>query len=168
MKKMTKRVEFLINEIKRLDEQRTPFTKKWTIVVITYDYNTFYRQNKSVSHFFKKLTNGKNTLLGMPNNRDWFKSLQTSGFYKYRLDEDIVEIAMILETKKKINELELKSRIRKITLPKGIIIGEEDLSLFEKMFLNRSYLEVGTEVFGEHKKNIGQPMINEYLKTAGR
>ncbi len=153
MKNTTKKIELLVNEINQLNEKNSQTQRNDIIIVLTFSFDTFFRRCSSISNFFKILTNGKNTLTGMRCNRDWFKSLDVDGFYRYNITRDIVELIMVITTSKKINELEFKSRVAKIAKPLNIVIGYNDKYLLNKKFIDVFSLETGMALFGGHKKN---------------
>ncbi len=92
------------------------------IVCIRYERIFFEKKIKSPSGFYKLLSNSKSSLPNGLTNRMWWKSLKPSGFYKYKINRDFVDIMMIISSEKIISELELKSRIKKIGIPLQIDI----------------------------------------------
>lgn len=143
----------LVKEINQLDTANKNDKRNDIIIVLTFSFDTFYKRCFSVSNFFKILTNGKNTLTGMKSNREWFKSLEVDGFYRYNITRDIVELTMVISTAKKINEVEFKSRVRKIVKPMNIVISYNDKYLLNKKFIDVFSIETGMALFGGHKKN---------------
>ena len=127
--------------------------KNSIILNLMFDFDDFYKYNLSVSHFFKKLTNNKNSLQGKHNNREWWGSLsfdgKNNGFYRYNITRDFVRIIIFITTDEKINELELKFRIKKITPKFNLqILENNDINLNE--FLGDIFsLESGFSVFGD-------------------
>jgi hypothetical protein len=89
----------------------------------------------------------------MKSNREWFKSLDVDGFYRYNITRDIVELTMVISTSKKLNELEFKSRVRKILKPLNIVISYNDNYLLNKKFIDVFSIETGMALFGGHLKN---------------
>jgi hypothetical protein len=144
--------------LKELEERREiKENKHWYVVTITYSTETFYRRLNSVSDFYKRISNSKATLVGQPSNREWWKELDPSGFYDFAPNKDIVVLSFVLETKKKINELEFKSRVKKIAPYNEIFIGtktQKDFE-FELAFIKEFFLkyEAKTELFGDVKRN---------------
>ena len=153
MKSTTKKIELLVKEINQLDTANKNDKRNDIIIVLTFSFDTFYKRCFSVSNFFKILTNGKNTLTGMKSNREWFKSLDVDGFYRYNITRDIVELIMVISTSKKMNELEFKSRVRKIIKPLNVVISYNDNYLLNKKFIDVFSIETGMALFGGHKKN---------------
>lgn len=143
----------LVKEINQLDTANKNDKRNDIIIVLTFSFDTFYKRCYSISNFFKILTNGKNTLTGMKSNREWFKSLDVDGFYRYNITRDIVELTMVISTSKKINEVEFKSRVRKIVKPMNIVISYNDKYLLNKKFIDVFSIETGMALFGGHKKN---------------
>ena len=143
----------LVKEINQLDTANKNDKRNDIIIVLTFSFDTFYKRCYSISNFFKILTNGKNTLTGMKSNREWFKSLDVDGFYRYNITRDIVELIMVISTSKKLNEVEFKSRVRKIVKPMNIVISYNDKYLLNKKFIDVFSIETGMALFGGHKKN---------------
>jgi hypothetical protein len=153
LSKTQARIKSLLNEIK---EQQNGQSKHWYVITITYSTETFYRRLNSVSDFYKRLSNSKATLVGHPSNREFWKELDPSGFYDFTPNKDIVVLSLVLETKKKINELEFKSRIKKIAPYIEIYIGaktQKDFE-FELAFIKEFFqkYEPKTELFGDIKR----------------
>ena len=67
--------------------------------------------------FYKRLSNSKTALPRNPINHEWWLKLDPNGFYDFTPNKDIAVLSFVLETKKKINELELKSRVKNCSLP---------------------------------------------------
>ena len=154
LSKTQTRIKSLLNEIK--EQQSNGQSKHWYVITITYSTETFYRRLNSVSDFYKRLSNSKATLLGHPSNREFWKELDPSGFYDFTPNKDIVVLSLVLETKKKINVLEFKSRIKKIAPYIEIYIGaktQEDFE-FELAFIKEFFqkYEPKTELFGDIKR----------------
>ena len=143
----------LVKEINQLDTANKNDKRNDIIIVLTFSFDTFYKRCYSISNFFKILTNGKNTLTGMKSNREWFKSLDVDGFYRYNITRDIVELIMVISTSKKLNEVEFKSRVRKIVKPMNIVISYNDKYQLNKKFIDVFSIETGMALFGGHKKN---------------
>ena len=151
MKKTTKRIQFLVEQIKKQETAKHQPKHNDYIIVITFSFSSFYRRCRSISNFFKILTNGRNTHQGLMNNREWFKSLHSKGFYRYIITRDIVEITIVVRTEEKMNEDEFKTRVEKIIKPLNIVIGYNDKYLFDKKFIDVLSLETGMELFGGYK-----------------
>ena len=154
LSKTQARIKSLLNEIK--EQQSNGQSKHWYVITITYSTETFYRRLNSVSDFYKRLSNSKATLVGHPSNREFWKELDPSGFYDFTPNKDIVVLSLVLETKKKINELEFKSRIKKIAPYIEIYIGaktQKDFE-FELAFIKEFFqkYEPKTELFGDIKR----------------
>lgn len=85
------------------------------------------------------------------DNREWFKSLHSNGFYRYVITHDIVEITIVFRTEEKIDEDEFKTRVEKIIKPLDIVVGYNNKYLFDKKFIDVLSLETGMELFGGYK-----------------
>ena len=138
------------------EQQEINHNKNWYVVTITYSTDTFYRYLNSVSQLYKRLSNSKSGLVGLPSNREWWNELDPSGFYDFTPNKDIAVLSFVLETKKKINELEFKSRVKKIAPYLEIFIGNKSQKDFEfelefiKEFFQK--YEPKTELFGHIKR----------------
>ena len=157
MRKTTRLIKKILDDYnsEKIISENLSKNKNSVILNLTFDFDTFYRYNLSVSNFFKKLTNNKNSLAGRYNNREWWGSLsldsKNNGFYRYNITQEFVQIIIFITTDNKINELELKFRIKKI-IPKFKlqILENTDINLNE--FLGDVFsLESGFSVFGDNR-----------------
>ena len=90
--------------------------------------------------------------MGKLSNREWFKNIR-NGFYKYQVSPETTTIYLAFEPKKQINELDLKTRIKKVKpFPDVIEIGLNDFDLLDKYFFNLFDYNSGVEVFGNLKR----------------
>jgi hypothetical protein len=146
---MTKKEE-IIKVI--LENYKNKDTKAdFVLIVLTYKTSEFFKYNQSISKFYQKITNSKSAV-GKLSNRDWFKNI-SNGFYKYQVNPEITTIYLAFEPKKQINELDLKTRIKKIKpFPDVIEIGLNDFDLLDKYFFNLFDYNSGVEVFGNLKR----------------
>jgi hypothetical protein len=154
LSKTQAKIKSILNEFK--EQQVINHNKHWYVVTITYSTETFYSRVISVSEFYKRLSNSKTGLVGHPSNREWWKELSPSGFYDFTPNKDSAVLSFVLETKKKINELELKSRVKKIAPYLEIFIGnktQKDYE-FELEFIKEFFqkYEPKTELFGDIKR----------------
>ena len=86
------------------------------------------------------------------SNREWFKNIE-NGFYKFQVIPETTIIFIEFEPIKKLNELDLKTRIKKIKpFPEEIEIGINDFVLLNKYFFNLFDYNSGLEVFGNLKR----------------
>ena len=136
---MTKKEE-IIKVI--LENYKNKDTKAdFVLIVLTYKTSEFFKYNQSISKFYQKITNSKSAV-GKLSNRDWFKNI-SNGFYKYQVNPEITTIYLAFEPKKQINELDLKTRIKKVKpFPDVIEIGLNDFDLLDKYFFMRNYFGV--------------------------
>jgi hypothetical protein len=146
---MTKKEE-IIKVI--LENYKNKDTKAdFVLIVLTYKTSEFFKYNQSISKFYQKITNSKSAV-GKLSNRDWFKNI-SNGFYKYQVNPEITTIYLAFEPKKQINELDLKTRIKKVKpFPDVIEIGLNDFDLLDKYFFNLFDYNSGVEVFGNLKR----------------
>jgi hypothetical protein len=98
-------------------ESRVSIYNNQTILFVQYDRTSFDKKIKTPSGFYKSLSNSKSTLPNGINNRNWWKLIKPKGFYKYKINEEIIELTFVLTTITPINEIELKSRVKKIGIP---------------------------------------------------
>jgi hypothetical protein len=123
----------------------------FVLIVLHYKTSNFFKYNLSISKFYQKITNSKSAV-GKLSNREWFKNIK-NGFYKYQVSPETTTIYISLEPKKTINELDLKTRIKKIKpFPEEIEIGINDFDLLDKYFFNLFDYNSGVEVFGNLKR----------------
>jgi hypothetical protein len=123
----------------------------FVLIVLHYKTSEFFKYNLSISKFYQKITNSKSAV-GKLSNRDWFKNIR-NGFYKYQVSPEKTTIYLAFEPKKQINELDLKTRIKKIKpFPEEIEIGINDFELLEKYFYSLFDYNSGVEVFGNLKR----------------
>ena len=150
------KIESILNEIKELQEPA--HTKYWYVATITFDTEAFYKRVYSVSDFYKLLSNSKSALIGNPSNREWWKRLSPSGFYDFNPSKDITVLSFVLETKNKLNHIELKARIKKIVPYIEINIENQTQKEYESQveFVNAFFqkYEDKTEMFGNIKRNL--------------
>ena len=154
LSKTQAKIKSILKEFR--EQQEINSNKHWYVVNITYSTETFYTRVNSVSELYKRLSNSKTALVGHPSNREWWKELDPSGFYDFTPNKDITVLSFVLETKKKINELEFKSRVKKIAPYLDIVIGNKTKNEYEFEFelINdffRKY-EPKTELFGDIKR----------------
>lgn len=156
LSKTQAKIESILNEIKKTQEPTD--TKYWYVATITFDTDTFYRRINNVSFFYKKLSNSKSGILGNTSNRLWWKQLSPGGFYDFTPSKDITVLSFVLETKKKLNALEFKARVKKIAPYLEIKIDNITQKEFETQveFVNTFFhkYEAKTEMFGNIKRNL--------------
>lgn len=159
MKKTTRLIKQILNDVssEKIIQENLSKNKNSVIINLIFEFDDFYKYNVSVSDFFKKLTNNKNTLQGKHNNRDWWGSLsfdgKNDGFYRYNITNEFVRVIIFLTSDQKINELELRFRIKKI-IPKFKLQLLENNEINLDEFLGDVFsLESGFSVFGEKRRN---------------
>lgn len=162
LSKTQAKTKSLLNEFKKQQEKTN--TKNWYIIEITFSTGTFYRRIDSVSQFYKRISNSKSSLVGHPSNREWWQKLSPSGFYEPYINKDIVVLTLVMETKTKLNELEFKSRVKKIAPYTEMKIGYKDQKDFEFEVAFERVFNQGPEsktiLFGDIKKYDIKNMIN--------
>jgi len=146
MNKKEDRIKVIIDNYKKSN-----LKSNFVLIVLTYKTQDFFKYNSSISKFYQKLTNSKSAV-GKLSNREWFKNIK-NGFYKYQVNPQTTTIYISLEPKKTINQLDLKTRIKKIKpFPEDIEIGINDFDLLDKYFFNLFDYNSGVEVFGNLKR----------------
>jgi len=146
MNKKEDRIKVIIDNYKKSN-----LKSNFVLIVLTYKTQDFFKYNSSISKFYQKLTNSKSAV-GKLSNREWFKNIK-NGFYKYQVNHQTTTIYISLEPKKTINQLDLKTRIKKIKpFPEDIEIGINDFDLLDKYFFNLFDYNSGVEVFGNLKR----------------
>ena len=146
MTKKEDRIKVIIDNYKKNN-----LKSNFILLVLTYRTQDFFKYNSSISKFYQKLTNSKSAV-GKLSNREWFKNIN-NGFYKYQVNPQTTTIYISLEPKRTINQLDLKTRIKKIKpFPEEIEIGINDFDLLDKYFFNLFDYNSGVEVFGDLKR----------------
>jgi hypothetical protein len=89
----------------------------WIFLEIKINLNQFLIKFKSVSHFYRLLSNGNYFFNGKPN-RVFFKTSFKNGFYRSSIIGDRIRLVFLLKSEEdRINDrliLELKIRIKKL------------------------------------------------------
>jgi hypothetical protein len=146
---MTKKEETIKVTIENYQKDKT--NSNFVLAVISYKTQDFFKYNRSISKFYQKLTNSKSAVSKL-TNREWFKNIE-NGFYKYQVTPDTTIIYLAFEPIKKLKELDLKTRIKKIKpFPESIFIGINDFQLLNRYFIKFFDYNSGVEVFGNLKK----------------
>lgn len=150
------KVKVILDEIQKNNQ----FRLHMVLVIIKYKTEDFFKYNKSISKFYQKFSNSKSAV-GKISNRQWFQKID-NGFYKYAVNPDFTTLYIAMESKTKLNELDLKMRFKKIKpYPVEMEVGFNDFELLKKYFFNLFDYNSGIEVFGNLKRN-------EYDKLAVR
>ena len=136
--------------LERIQSEET-YESYFSLVLLRYNREDFFKKNKSISKWFKKLTNGK-TKTGGIYNRDWFRKID-NGFYKYSINGDEIEIWLAFESQNKLNKTDLTTRILKLQpLTKYYEVGIQDWDMLGTHFNDLFETNSGIEVFGDIKK----------------
>jgi hypothetical protein len=142
------KIKVILEKIQNNNE----FKLNIVLIILKYKTEDFFKYNKSISKFYQKLSNSKSAV-GKISNRKWFEKID-NGFYKYSVTPDTTTLYIAMESKKKLNELDLKMRIKKIKPnPIEMEVGFNDFELLEKYFFNLFDYNSGIEVFGNLKRN---------------
>jgi hypothetical protein len=90
--------------------------------------------------------------LGQINNRLYWKRITPSGLYQSILTEENLILNFIMTTNIKLNELEFKSRVKKICPYVSIKIGYQEKEEFDKLVSNTYFsFQQNIELFGKAK-----------------
>ena len=144
MKKRPYKIKSFINNLDN--------NKHWYIISIAFENSTYFRRLKNINEFYKRLSNSKSSLIGHPSNRIWWKRIMPSGLYEPVLTEEVLKLKFIMYTDIKINELEFKSRAKKICPYNTIKIDYQEKEELEKLVTNTYYsYQQNIELFGKAK-----------------
>ena len=115
--------------------------------------STYFRRLNNINDIYKRLSNSKSSITGHPNNRFWWKKIMPSGIYEPILTDEHLVLNFIMTTKSKLNELELKSRMKKICPYVSIKISYQEKEELDKLSSSNyfSYRQ-NIELFGEAKR----------------
>jgi hypothetical protein len=145
---MKKRQYKIKSFIKNLDNN-----KHWYIISIAFDNSSFFKRLNNINDFYKRLSNSKASITGHSSNRSWWKRIAPSGIYEQILNDDILMINFIMTTDSKINELEFKSRTKKICPYIYIKIGFQEKEELDKLTSSTYFsYQQNIELFGDAKK----------------
>jgi hypothetical protein len=135
MKIIEKKIKFILEELKKEQDVKTPPKKKkdFCVIKLTFPVRDFHKKVKSVGEFLKKLRNN------LPHNRPFFKRIENNGIYYYKIDEEKVEINIFIELKEMFEKSELSTKIFKLVEPSKIIISFNDEKLYQETF-NREFV----------------------------
>lgn len=148
MKKQNYIVEDILSNVHSKDE-----TKNYYVIQLTFDKSSFQKKLTSVSNFFKVLTNGKNNLGTLGTNRNWWSRVKGSGFYRIDTTPTSIEMVMYLESTTKINEIEFRYRVKRIT-PSVLINFTENSSEYIDDNHEKLIGESSLELFGKYKRSL--------------
>jgi hypothetical protein len=135
MTKTEKRIRLILGELKTEIRNTVSPNKKrdFCVVTLTFDFNEFYKQVRSVSNFMKKLRNN------LPENRPFYKRISKNEIYNYSIDKDNVEINIFIELNEIFNKSDLSSKIIKLVNPSKMNIYFNDEKIYNEIF-NRDFV----------------------------
>jgi hypothetical protein len=127
--------------------------KHWYIISIVYDSATYFRRLNNINDLYIRISNSKSSITGQINNRSWWKKIVPSGIYQTILTEENLILNFLMTTDIKMNELEFKSRVKKICPYVSIKICYQEKEELDKLSSSNyfSYRQ-NIELFGEAKK----------------
>ena len=145
MKKRQLKIKSFVNNLEN--------NNHWYVISIVFDNSTYFRRLNNINDIYVRLSNSKSSITGHPNNRFWWKKLMPSGIYHPILTDDNLVINFIMTTESKINELELKSRVKKICPYVSIKVCYQEKEELDKLTSSTYYsYQQNIELFGEAKK----------------
>lgn len=145
---MKKRQYLIKSFINNLD-----YSKHWYIISIAFNNETYFRRLNTINQFYFRLSNSKSSITGQINNRLYWKRITPSGLYQSILNEENLILNFIMTTNIKLNELEFKSRVKKICPYVSIKIGYQEKEEFDKLVSNTYYShQQNIELFGDAKR----------------
>lgn len=159
MKKNTLRAQVLLSQLKN----NPSLPKNLISIKLKYPCQSFKRKVGSVSNLYKILSNGKNTLLGLGTNRDFWGKNNCEGIYFYEYTMNDIDVMFFISSEKKVNQLELKSRINKILKPTLMEVITNDTSVFSNYFNDKSVLESGFQFFGSRIRNVSDEEFSNFI-----
>jgi hypothetical protein len=145
MKKRQLKIKSFVNNLENYQH--------WYIISIVFDNSTYFRRLNNINDIYKRLSNSKSSITGHPNNRFWWKKIMPSGIYETVLTDEHLVLNFIMTTKSKLNDLELKSRVKKICPYVSIKISYQGKEELDKLSSSNyfSYRQ-NIELFGEAKR----------------
>ena len=144
MKKRQYKIKSFINNLEN--------NKHWYIISIAFENSTYFRRLNNINDLYVRLSNSKSSIIGQINNRLWWKKIIPSGVYQPILTEKNLILNFIMTTDIKINELEFKSRVKKICPYILIKIGYQEREEFDKLVNTYFSYQQNIELFGEAKR----------------
>jgi hypothetical protein len=125
----------------------------WYLISIEFENSTYFKKLNAINNFYVKLSNSKANLMGLTSNRNWWKRLAPTGIYEPILTENNLVLNFIMTTEALINELEFKSRVKKICPYVSIKIGYREREELEKIKSNNYFsYQQNIELFGDAKR----------------
>ncbi len=118
------------------------------IISVEYPRKNFDEKIKSPSNFYRLLSNSKISLPNGINNRIWWKNISPKGVYKFKINENVVEITLVLSTNMEINQTEIKCRLKKLGVS-AIKIYQSEEEKNAKIKSLGLYNREGFEIFGK-------------------
>jgi hypothetical protein len=137
MKKRQVKIKSFVNSLEN--------NNHWYIISIVFDNTTYFRKLNNINEFYKRLSNSKSSLSGHLSNRLFWKRLMPTGIYEPILTDEKLILNFIMTTKSKLNELELKSRAKKICSYDSIKISYQD---------NEELVNISSSTYFHYRQNI--------------
>ena len=125
MKKRQLKIKSFVNNLEN--------NNHWYVISIVFDNSTYFRRLNNINDIYVRLSNSKSSITGHPNNRFWWKKIMPSGIYEPVLTDEHLVLNFIMTTKLKLNELELKSRVKKICPYVSIKISYQEKEELDKL-----------------------------------
>jgi hypothetical protein len=153
MKKRQQKIKSFVNSIQN--------NSHWYMINIVFDASTYFRRLNHINDFYRRISNSKSSLTGLQTNRSWWKRITPTGIYEPILTDEALVLNFIMTTDSKLNELEFKSRAKKICPYISLTIGYQEKTELEKVVANNyfSYRQ-NIELFGNLKRNTPEIIYN--------
>lgn len=125
----------------------------WYIISIAYENSTYFRRLNNINDLYVRLSNSKSSITSLLNNRLWWKKIMPSGIYESVLTDEHLVLNFIMTTKSKLNELELKSRVKKICPYISIKICYQEKEELDKLTSSTYFsFRQNIQLFGDIKR----------------
>ena len=145
MKKRQLKIKSFVNNLEN--------NNHWYVILIVFDNSTYFRRLNNINDIYKRLSNSKSSITGHPNNRFWWKKIMPSGIYETVLTDEHLVLNFIMTTNSKLNELEFKSRVKKICPYVSIKISYQEKEELDKLSSNTYFpYRQNIELFGDAKR----------------
>jgi len=135
----------------QLNELKKEKSKIYYCIELTFDvikFNEHYNDYKNFWHALTQSFFGPKEF--KKSNSEWYRSLQSEGFYFFTESYKLVQFRVYLEVKKKMDVKELEVRVRDISPLLELECFENDDYQFNKMFSNDIFKiqKSGIQYFG--------------------
>lgn len=131
----------------QLNEIRKEKSKIYYCIELTFDAIEFNKHFNDYKNFWHLLTLSFFGPKEFKNsNSEWYKNLQSEGFYFFTESHKLVQFRVYLEVKKKMDVKELEVRVEDIAPLLELEFYENDEYQFNKMFANDVFMVQKSEI----------------------